>query len=94
MTRRVRLLIEGQVQGVGYRYFAARAARGLGIRGWVRNLPDRRVEALAEGDARAVAAFVERLREGPGQGRVDRIELLEPDEAEGEGKEEDFEIRL
>lgn len=91
MTRRVRLLVEGMVQGVGYRYFAARAARELGIRGWVRNLPDGRVEAVAAGSPGAVEAFLCRLREGPPHGRVERVEVLE---AEGRPETDGFEIRV
>ena len=91
MIMRTRLFIEGRVQGVGYRYFAARAARELGVRGWVRNLADGRVEADAAGNPAAVQAFVERLREGPPGGRVDRVDVREVDEEEG-GRE-GFEIR-
>jgi acylphosphatase len=90
LTARARVLVEGRVQGVGYRYFAARAARELGVRGWVRNLADGRVEAYAAGRSAAVEAFVARLREGPPQGHVDRIEVLEAEGPEGEG----FEIRM
>jgi acylphosphatase len=83
--------VEGRVQGVGYRYFAARVARELGVSGWVRNLANGRVEAQVAGEAAAVQAFVERLREGPPHGRVDRIEVRELEGLEGEG--EGFEIR-
>lgn len=77
------------MQGVGYRYFAARAARELGIRGWVRNLADGRVEALASGPSEAVEAFLQRVREGPSHGRVANVEVLETEEPVG-GR---FEIR-
>ena len=71
-----RIVVEGRVQGVGYRFFVARAARELGIRGWVRNLPDGRVEAeAASPDVSAMEAFLHRLREGPRYGRVDRIRV-------------------
>ncbi len=72
-----RFLIDGAVQGVGYRYFARRAALELGIRGFVRNLPDGTVEALAAGAAEAIRAFAERLRQGPRGSRVDSIESWE-----------------
>jgi acylphosphatase len=68
-----RALVTGRVQGVGYRFFAERAARELGVRGWVRNLPDGRVEAVAEGDDDALALFLERLRQGPRGARVERV---------------------
>ena len=75
MARGLHLLIEGRVLGVGYRFFAARAAGELGIRGWVRNLSDGRVELEAvTNDPAVLEAFVNRLREGPRHGRVDRIE--------------------
>jgi acylphosphatase len=94
VSRRVRLLVEGRVQGVGYRFFAARAARELGLRGWVRNLPDGRVEAEATGEPPALEAFAARLREGPSHGKVDAVERHDLDAGEGVGEEErGFEIR-
>ena len=65
-----RVTVAGRVQGVGFRFFAERAARELGVTGWVRNLPDGNVESLAEGEEDAVARYLERLREGPRLGRV------------------------
>ena len=65
------------MQGVGYRYFAERTARHLGLRGFVRNLPDGRVEAVAAGRDDAVAAFITTLRQGPAAGRVDGLEIGE-----------------
>ncbi|HET8946214.1 MAG TPA: acylphosphatase [Candidatus Polarisedimenticolia bacterium] len=70
-----RLLIRGIVQGVGFRYFAERAARHRGLRGWVRNLADGRVEAMAAGEAEDIATFIADLRQGPAAGRVDGIEV-------------------
>lgn len=66
-------LITGEVQGVGYRAFACRAAAGLGVTGWTRNLGDGRVEVLAQGAADPLARFEARLREGPPHGRVDDV---------------------
>jgi acylphosphatase len=65
-----RFLVEGRVQGVGYRYFAMREAETLGVAGFARNLADGRVEVLGEGSEEALAAFEGRLREGPGFARV------------------------
>lgn len=62
-----RAVIFGRVQGVGFRFFARRAALEEGICGWVRNRPDGTVETFAEGDPDAVARYLDRLREGPGQ---------------------------
>jgi acylphosphatase len=75
-----RFLVRGRVQGVGFRYFAEERARLEGIGGYVRNLPDGGVEALAEGDAEAVTRFERALRRGPVGARVEGVETetLEP----------------
>ncbi len=75
-----RFLISGIVQGVGYRYFALRAARRHGLVGYVRNLPDGRVEVVAEGEPEAIEAFARELQRGPAAARVTRVteEVLEP----------------
>jgi len=64
------LVITGRVQGVGYRVWAKREARRRGLRGWVRNLSDGSVEALAIGDAAAVDAFAASCHRGPALARV------------------------
>ena len=61
----VRLRIEGGVQGVGYRWWALRRARELGLAGWVRNRADGSVEALAIGAPDAIAAFARSCEVGP-----------------------------
>ena len=68
-----RLVITGLVQGVGYRYSMAAAARRYGITGWVRNRRDGCVEAEIEGDAEAIAAMVAWARHGPAGAAVDRV---------------------
>jgi len=60
-----RYLIQGRVQGVGYRYFVVRQADAAGLLGHVRNLPDGRVEVVAEGPEQALTGLEARLREGP-----------------------------
>jgi acylphosphatase len=73
------LLIEGRVQGVGYRMWAASTMRDLGLAGWVRNLADRRVEVVVEGDAPAVETFERRCHAGPPSARVQHVRTtLEP----------------
>ena len=73
----IRVLVRGLVQGVGYRYFAERAARHLGLRGFVRNLADGRVEAIAAGPDEAIETFVQQLRQGPAAGQVAGLEISE-----------------
>jgi acylphosphatase len=70
-----RYTIAGRVQGVGFRYFTEAAAAREGILGWVRNTPDGGVEVLAEGDAEALDRFEHKIRSGPPQARVDRVEV-------------------
>jgi acylphosphatase len=72
-----RFLIQGEVQGVGYRFFAQRAAARHHIVGYIRNLPDGRVEALVEGPADNVEAFKHDLATGPQFAVVDQIEEID-----------------
>jgi len=60
-----RYVISGRVQGVGFRYFAQRAARELGLSGWALNLDDGRVEVEAVGPRAKLDEFEGRLRKGP-----------------------------
>jgi len=69
-VKAVHYLVKGKVQGVGFRYFVAREAKRLGVSGWVRNLPDGRVETRAEGDEQTLAAFESSLNKGPSWSRV------------------------
>lgn len=69
-----RFLVSGRVQGVGFRYFVMREARSRGLAGWVRNLPDGRVEIQAAGTSAVLEELGERLRQGPPSGRVSRLE--------------------
>jgi acylphosphatase len=85
-----RFLIQGIVQGVGFRYFTRRAARGLNLAGYVRNLADGSVEAVARGDEDRLAALEEALRCGPSASRVDSVRVENHDGEVGPG---DFVIR-
>ncbi len=62
---RVHLVVHGQVQGVGFRYFVVRQARRLELTGWVRNRRDGTVEVLAEGSLPALDSLVDAIRRGP-----------------------------
>lgn len=82
-------LISGRVQGVGYRRFAAHLAYELDLKGWVRNLHDGRVEAVARGPEAFLKDFEQRLRKGPPHGRVDSLSVEDWAHAD----ETDFEVR-
>jgi acylphosphatase len=71
-----RLVISGRVQGVGFRHFTLEAARREGVNGWVRNLPDGRVEAYVEGDLEAVDRLERSVRHGPRGARVEMVDAL------------------
>ena len=75
-----KFIISGQVQGVGYRYFAQRSAARHQVRGYVKNLDDGRVEAFAQGTAKQVDEFKHDLVAGPTYSKVKEIEetVLEP----------------
>lgn len=70
---RLRVLISGRVQGVGFRYFTERSTHSLRISGFVRNLPDGRVEAEVQGEEGEVEKFLENVRIGPHGSRVDEV---------------------
>ncbi|MHB8054350.1 MAG: acylphosphatase [Candidatus Aminicenantales bacterium] len=76
MNERLRASIRGDVQGVSFRWFIAREAGRLHLRGWVRNRRDGRVEVLAEGERTSLEALIVTLRRGPRLARVDDVDLL------------------
>jgi len=71
----VRAVVEGRVQGVGFRGSAREAAARLRVVGWVRNADDGTVEVYAEGPRSAVDSFLEWLRAGPPGARVDALKV-------------------
>ena len=77
-----KVIVHGLVQGVGFRYAVAAAARSRGVAGWVRNRSDGTVEAVFEGEPDAVEAMVEFVRNDPGHSSVERVEVSE-EEPEG-----------
>ena len=80
-----RYYVSGEVQGVGYRYFAQRAARNLGLQGYARNLDDGRVEVVAIGPSRHLEDFEGELRLGPPHARVRGVAVEEAAEVRVEG---------
>lgn len=68
------LLISGIVQGVNFRSFVRSEARELGVTGWVKNLPDGRVEVVAQGEKSDLDLFLAACNEGSRWGRVDLVE--------------------
>ena len=76
-VRRAHVFVSGRVQAVFFRQMTARTARGEGVGGWVRNLPDGRVEAVFEGPAEAVERCLAWCRRGPELAEVDEVEIGE-----------------
>ena len=85
----MRSLISGRVQGVGYRYNTQQKAAALGLTGWVRNLPDGRVEAAIEGNSAQVDNLVKWFQSGPPAAYVEAVNIEEEPLQNFEG----FEIR-
>jgi acylphosphatase len=73
----VRLIVEGRVQGVGYRWWAVQEARRLGLCGWVRNRRDGSVEVLAIGPGPAIDALTRACAAGPASAVVSAVQSLE-----------------
>lgn len=83
VEKRVHVYVTGIVQGVSFRYYTMQEAARSGVSGWVRNLPDGRVEAVIEGDEVGVDRMLAWCREGPRSARVDHLEVL-PETPTGE----------
>lgn len=72
--QKVRLIVRGRVQGVGFRRFVYKQAVQIGVGGWVRNNPDGSVETEAWGSSSQILGFIAELRKGPFFSRVDEVE--------------------
>lgn len=84
----LRAVVRGRVQGVGFRDYVMTRARFLGLRGYVRNLPDgRSVEVVAEGDRADLEQLLDYLRDGP---RLSRVNAVDVDWGEPTGGFDDF----
>jgi len=73
---RAHVFVSGRVQGVFFRYETRQHARRVGVTGWIRNLPDGRVEAVFEGEKEAVEYMIEFCRRGPPAARVEKVEVI------------------
>jgi len=69
------IVVHGDVQGVGFRYFVQGTAARFGLTGNVRNCPDSTVEIVAEGESDRMADFISEVRRGPRMARVDRLDI-------------------
>jgi acylphosphatase len=88
--KRIRLIVTGVVQGVGFRYYTHKEARSLSITGFVRNLPDGSVDIEAQGTEDKIARLIEWAKHGPRNAfvescRIDDVQVVDDDS--------DFEIR-
>jgi acylphosphatase len=71
------VLVSGRVQGVGFRWHTRAKAQALGLDGWVKNLPDGRVEVWVEGEEAPLREMIEWLAQGPPPARVTGVEVVE-----------------
>ena len=87
---RVQAIASGLVQGVNYRWFVLENAKEMSLRGWVRNLPDGRVEVEIEGEKQAVDKLIEAMRKGPMMAHVTGVAVVD---LAYEGKYREFQVR-
>lgn len=81
MSKTMQILVSGKVQGVGFRNFVAAHAEALGLRGWVRNLRDGRVEILTDAEDETLENFRSQIEQGPRRSHVEEMNLNEVDVA-------------
>lgn len=75
VTVRAHIFVSGFVQGVNFRWYTIERARVRGLGGWVRNLPDGRLEAVFEGDEESVRSMVDWCHTGPRMAQVSQVEV-------------------
>ena len=90
-TERVHVFVSGRVQGVFFRANTRAEAKRLGLKGWVKNTPDGRVELVAEGPSRAVNELISWCHKGPAYSRVDKVEFHKETPT---GKYDEFSVRF
>ena len=76
-NKQFEIRVLGRVQGVGFRYAARNQARTLGLKGWVKNLPDGSVLAVIQGEEKQCLSFIQWCGKGPGYSWVERLEVSE-----------------
>ncbi|MEA2570051.1 MAG: acylphosphatase [Acidobacteriota bacterium] len=92
MSKELRVIrIHGKVQGVGYRFFATRVARRLGLKGSIENLRDGIVEAVVEGEKKSIDDWLEELKEGP---RYAEVTKIDQETKEYTGRLGDFDVKF
>jgi acylphosphatase len=91
MKEQRHIKIHGKVQGVGYRFFATRVARRLGLKGWIQNNRDGVVEALVEGEKDSIDDWINELKEGP---RYAEVSKIDQETKEFSGKLPDFDVKF
>jgi acylphosphatase len=87
---RLEAVVHGRVQGVGFRVYALRVARELGLKGWVANESSSRVRVVAEGPRAKLDGLLAALREGPPAAHVERVDQ---DWAPATGAHQSFDVR-
>ncbi len=85
MLKQAKLTISGRVQGVFFREFTQENAKILGLAGWVRNIPDGKVETIVQGEESQIQDLIKRLNQGPRSANVTDVKV------EWETTEQDFE---
>lgn len=85
------IFITGRVQGVGFRHFTRKNAEALGVTGWVKNLPDGRVEAVFQGSEEQIEELIQRCKNGPVASYVQDIEV---EKDSGDENFDDFSVEL
>lgn len=74
--KRVKLIVSGRVQGVGFRYFCYKQAIKLNVKGYAKNLLNGKVEIIAEGQKKDLQNFIDMIEKGPSLSRVEKIDKI------------------
>lgn len=91
MKQQRHIRVHGKVQGVGFRFFATRVARRLGLKGSIENLRDGTVEAVIEGESKMIDDWINEIKEGP---RYAEVTQVDQDVRDFTGKLPDFDVKF